>query len=397
MLPFVPMEAIPQDGRLQPRYERKRGSEIGSATYFERGDLLLAKITPCFENGKQAIALELPESFGYATTEVIPLHAADGQQDPRFLFYFLLRPSVRASLTGRMEGSTARQRVPEDALLDLEYPNFPVNEQRIIADALKMVRDAIDVERECDGRYTNLKHAAMRELFTRGLRGQPQRETEVGQIPDSWDLSTVGAHFCAVSGGTPPRSDPRCWSDGTVPWVKSTEVGRGLISATGECITPYGLANSAAKVLPIGAILVAMYGETRGKVGVLAIEASCNQACAALTVSSNAIRPSFLRQWLEYRYEDTRQRAHGGAQQNLNLDIIRNLPIAFPLKSDEQEEVANVLDAIDKKIVLHRRKRVVLGELFKTLLDGLMTGETVVSDLDLLALKGADNRKRTMA
>lgn len=131
-----------------------------------------------------------------------------------------------------------------------------------------------------------------------------------------------------------------------------------------------------------------MYGQgvTRGKVGILGIEAACNQACAAIRPRDNRISHVYLYHYLTYRYEDIRILAHGGQQQNLNLEIVRRLQIAWPPDRAEQDEVAAVLDAIDQKIDLHRRKHAVLDSLFKALLHKLMTGEIQVDQLDLSAL-----------
>jgi type I restriction enzyme, S subunit len=101
---FVPMEAIPAGGAYAPRYDTKPGRELSSGTYFERGDLLIAKITPSFENGKQAFVRDMVEPFGYATTEVIPLRRRNLNDDPRLLFFYLLHPEVRSFVAERMEG-----------------------------------------------------------------------------------------------------------------------------------------------------------------------------------------------------------------------------------------------------------------------------------------------------
>ena len=123
-IPFAAMDAIPQGGAYAPVFTTKSRAAIASGTYFQRGDILVAKITPSFENGKQAFVQKLPQVFGYATTEVIPLHPRDRDQDPRLLFFYLLHPDVRHHVAERMEGSTGRQRVPEDVLLDLPMPTI---------------------------------------------------------------------------------------------------------------------------------------------------------------------------------------------------------------------------------------------------------------------------------
>jgi type I restriction enzyme S subunit len=192
-IPFAAMDAIPQDGTYSATFTAKAPKAIARGTYFQRGDVLVAKITPSFENGKQALAIDLPAPFGYTTTEVIPLHPREPFHDPRLLFFYLLHPDVRHHVAERMEGTTGRQRVPENVLLDLPIPAFDADEQAGIADALEAVRRASATERK-SGRATHeLKRAAMRELFTRGLRGEAQKETEIGPLPESWSVVEFGS------------------------------------------------------------------------------------------------------------------------------------------------------------------------------------------------------------
>lgn len=396
---FAAMEAIPHGGAYQPTFERKALVEIKSGTYFERGDVLVAKITPSFENGKQALVLDLPQPFGYATTEIIPLHRRNQNHDPRLLFFYLLHPDVRHHLAERMEGSTGRQRVPENVLLDLSMPELEHADQRVIANALETVQGARAAELTAEATAQNLKRATMAALFTQGMRKEAQKQTEIGALPESWLIEPLGAHYSVVSGGTPSRSNPSFWQDGTIPWVKTSEVAYCVINETDERITKAGLDGSAAKLLPPGTLLMAMYGQgvTRGKVAILGIEAACNQACAAMAPSDNAIDTRYLYHFLAYRYEAIRQLAHGGHQQNLNLDIVRDLPVAFSGEGTEQGEIVAMLDAIDRQIALHRRKRGVIEELFQSLLHKLMTGEISANDLDLSILARIEDSAAVMA
>jgi type I restriction enzyme S subunit len=228
----------------------------------------------------------------------------------------------------------------------------------------------------------------MHELFTRGLSNEAQKETEIGLLPKSWKVESLGTHHNVGSGGTPSRSNNAYWNEGTIPWVKTTEVNYGVILETGEFITPEGLRNSAAKILPIGTLLMAMYGQgvTRAKVAILGIQAACNQACATINPKDSTIDPHYLFHFLTYRYEDIRRLAHGGQQQNLNLDIVRALFVSAPSSLDEQHEIVEILDSINLKIDLHKRKRAVFKDLFNLLLHELMKGEIRVADLDLSML-----------
>jgi len=262
-----------------------------------------------------------------------------------------------------------------------------IDEQERIAAVLDFIEQKKTEEELLLQTLLTLKHAAMRELFTRGLHGEAQKETEIGLIPESWEICQLGDHFELESGGTPSRYNLEYWSSGTIPWVKTTEINYKLITTTEECITQKGLSESAAKILPAGTLLMAMYGQgiTRGKVAILGIDAACNQACAAIIARDNTIFNQYLYHFFNYRYEHIRQLAHGGQQQNLNLEIVRSLRVVFPSTS-EQHKIVEILDAIDRKIELHKKKKTLLEELFKSLLHKLMTGEIRVADLDLSAI-----------
>ncbi len=320
---------------------------------------------------------------------IISIYPREGV-DQRYLGYFLSQVDYTDHQDRQIKGNTLNQSKIDQIQVALP----PSKEQARIADVLDKCRLGINTERAAEKTAEELKRACMRELFTRGLRGEPQKDTEIGLVPESWELATIGAHHAVVSGGTPSRGNPAFWSGGTIPWVKTTEVDYCVITETGEHITPLGLESSAAKMLPAGTLLMAMYGQgvTRGKVAILGIEAACNQACAAITPNDDAVVPRYLYHFLAWRYDAIRSLAHGGQQQNLNLEIVRDLPVVYPQRKDEQDEIVAILDAIDRKIDLHRRKRAVLEELFKALLHKLMTGEIAVSDLDLSALSPASTQ-----
>ena len=270
---------------------------------------------------------------------------------------------------------------------DFSYP-ADAAVQRSIAALLSRVERALVLQDELVALLEHAKAAVMNQLFARGLRGEVQKDSEIGAIPAGWELATIDQHFSVVSGGTPSRGNDSYWAGGTIPWVKTTEVKYSVITETDEHITQAGLDGSAAKMLRPGTLLMAMYGQgvTRGKVGILGIEASCNQACAAMTPTDDDVLPQYLYHFLTSRYEAIRSLAHGGQQQNLNLDIVRKIDVPVPSTTDEQQEIVDVLDALDRKIDVHRRKGDVLDQLFKSLLHKLMTGEVSVADLDLSAL-----------
>jgi len=137
-IPFVPMSLLPDDALYVTQWEMRKPSYVRSGVYIQEGDLLLAKITPCFENGKQGIVQGLPGGWGYATTEVIPIKVVD-QIVPEYLAFYLKLAGVRQSLASKMEGTTGRQRLPKSVVESLPIPLPPLSEQREIARILQAV------------------------------------------------------------------------------------------------------------------------------------------------------------------------------------------------------------------------------------------------------------------
>lgn len=168
-VPFIPMDYIPLDKIEITNFNLKNGKKLSSGTYVENGDFLLAKITPSFENGKQGI-LNISEDFGYATTEVIPIKGINGVSEIMFLFYFLQQDDVRNELTGKMEGSTGRQRLSKTVLGTKLMPVPPVDEQEEIAKILKQLDLKVISLRKKIDTLTELFKSMLHNLMTGQIR-----------------------------------------------------------------------------------------------------------------------------------------------------------------------------------------------------------------------------------
>ncbi|MCY0951586.1 restriction endonuclease subunit S [Streptomyces sp. H27-S2] len=309
------------------------------------------------------------------------VRGADGTQilkprlgiDPLFFFYALRSINLESRGYNRHFTILKEQLVPVPEQSD----------QVRIAQALKQVEDGIRLQERKAATLKELKGVALHELFARGVRGEPQKETEFGQVPEGWVVEELGDSHTVQTGGTPSRRDSRYWDGGTIPWVKTAEVSYSTITETSEHITVAALKETSVKLFPAGTLLLAMYGQgvTRGKVGKLGTEATCNQACAALRCPDGSVAPDYLYYFLEWQYENIRARAHGGQQQNLSLDIVRTIPIAYPRDLNQQQEIAALLKTIDQNRELQRAKLELLKELFDRMLHDLMTGNITVDDL----------------
>jgi len=165
---FIPMELIPNDG-IYADFEIKDFNRVSSYTYCEAGDILLAKITPSLENGKQGIVpSNTPKGFALATTEVFPIVCRNVER--MFMFYLLKYPKFRKILESSMRATTGRLRVPKEALLHLKIPLPKFDEQQKIAEILTTIDRKLEIERKEKARLEKIKQGLMDLLLTGKIR-----------------------------------------------------------------------------------------------------------------------------------------------------------------------------------------------------------------------------------
>jgi type I restriction enzyme S subunit len=262
--------------------------------------------------------------------------------------------------------------------LPLRLP--PLYEQRKIASILSSMGDTIEKTQSVIDQLTVVKKGVLTELLTRGMSGRHTafRETEIGLVPAKWHVAKIREICSLASGGTPSRANPSFWNGG-IPWVKTGEIDYRDIYETEEQITATALAESAAKLLPPGTLLMAMYGQgvTRGRVAMLAIEAAVNQACLAF-LPSQVIRNRFLFYWLTLRYEALRSIGNETTQKNLSAAVVGDLLVPVP-SLEEQEEIVTILQVLDGRFESEGRTLDALGELKRALVHSLLSGIIRVS------------------
>jgi len=172
------------------------------------------------------------------------------------------------------------------------------------------------------------------------LSGERYRENLV-HLDQKWPMVELGEVCETSSGGTPLKSRNEYYENGTIPWLKSGEVAQGFIYQSEEKITEAGLKNSSAKIFPVNTVLVAMYGATAGKVGLLKFEAATNQAICGILPNSKFI-PEFLYWILKSQRDYMVALSGGGAQPNISQNIIRKIKIPLPPLEVQQEIVAEL-------------------------------------------------------
>jgi type I restriction enzyme S subunit len=206
-------------------------------------------------------------------------------------------------------------------------------------------------------------------------------------VPDGWKLSTIEEISNVSSGGTPSRKNDAYWN-GNIPWVTTAEVQYKIIEDTSEKITEEGLAKSSAKLFPVDTILMAMYGQgkTRGQVAKLGIEASTNQACAAIVLHPG-YEVDYYYQFLVSQYENIREMANSGGQENLSSGIVKSIQVPVP-PHPEQKKIAQILSTWDKAITATEQLLANSRQHKKALMQQLLTGKKRLLDKSGIRFSG---------
>lgn len=173
------------------------------------------------------------------------------------------------------------------------------------------------------------------------------KEEQPYKIPNNWCWTRLENIAEWGSGGTPSRKRKEYYN-GNIPWIKTGELNNGYIFNSEEKITELGLKNSSAKLYPINTVIIAMYGATIGKVGILSIEATTNQACACAIVYKNILF-KYVFHYLIYQKEAFINKSKGGAQPNLSQEIIKKHEIPLP-PIKEQQRIVNIIESLFAKL-----------------------------------------------
>ena len=320
------------------------------------------------------------------------VRGADGTQilkpkegiDPRFFYYAL------QSIDLPSRGYNRHFKELKESVL----PIAPEDEQQGISKLLLLVDESRTVQEEELVCIEQAKRAAMQALFTKGLRGERQKDTEIGPVPESWNV----VEFAEVRERLQYGTSTHCTYETTAfPVLRIPNIEPGRVNTSD--IKFASLRENEAKryLLKNGDLIFIRTNGVIERLGACAVFAGQPEGALFASYLIRAqlkldrVDPYFAAHFFgsELGTSIVAGRATPAAdgKYNLNTGTIDGLPLPLPPTLEEQNEIVAILDAIDRKIDLHKRKRAVLGELFKALLHKLMTAEIRVADLDLSVLE----------
>lgn len=221
------------------------------------------------------------------------------------------------------------------------------------------------------------------------------------EIPEGWIWTKLANVAKWGSGGTPSRRIPSYYT-GTIPWIKSGELNNNVIYETEEHITEEAIVNSNAKLFPVNTVIIAMYGATIGKVGIMGIPSTTNQACAC-AACRNSLNHMYLYFYAISQRENFINRGKGGAQPNISQEILKDYPIPIPPLA-EQKRIVSKLDNLFSQMeeAIKKAKSVIeqIDVIKKSILAKAFRGELGTNDpteesaLEILKSSGAERKKR---
>ncbi|MGL4220087.1 MAG: restriction endonuclease subunit S [Shewanella sp.] len=241
---FLAMASVSEDGRILDQETRVLAETKKGYTYFERGDVLLAKITPCFENGKAALVDNLEYQIGYGSTEFHVLRADPELLDSKYLFYMVWSDRFRFFGEKSMQGAAGQKRVSADFLKQFEIPLPPLAEQKRIAAIL----DKADALRRKRQQAIELADQFLRSVFL-DMFGDPVTN------PKGWDVKQLKEISRVITGNTPPRQDPENYGS-SIEWIKSDNINtpHHYLTEANEYLSDEGL--KKGRSVPSGSVLI---------------------------------------------------------------------------------------------------------------------------------------------
>lgn len=312
-----------------------------SGCHFQNGDTVMARITPCLENGKIA-QVQCESQKGFGSTELFVFRGTENKTDSDYVFNLMSMQFIRNLAANSMTGASGRQRADLGFIKRIKWNFPPLPTQQKIASILSAYDNLIQNYKKQIEALQTAASELYKEWFVRfRFPGWQNAKFENG-IPEGWKVERIGTLYDSTSGGTPSREHEEYFQNGTYPWIKTGELKDCPIIETEEAITDKAIKHSSAKLFEKDSLIIAMYGATIGQLGINKMKATCNQACCVLRPKKDK---AFGIYYLFHFFKENREfiigLGNGAAQQNLSQVLINKLKIVNPNKE--------ILEIFEKK------------------------------------------------
>ena len=379
----VPMDKLQPFCRDVPEFVLE---EYKGGTKFRNGDTIMARITPCLENGKIAkVSILSDDEVGFGSTEYIVFRAIDGVSDADFLYYLICSPLIRNPAIKSMVGSSGRQRVQTDVVANLDIELPPIEEQRKIGGLLKAIDDKIELNNKINNNLEQQAQAIFKEWFI----DNPENE--------NWSNGTFSELIQSTLSGDWGKEAPTGNNTEKIYCVRGADIPEVRAGNKGKMPIRYILPkNYASKKLTAGDIVVEISGgsptQSTGRCTAIS-ESLLNRYDSGMVCTNfcRAIKPlsgysMFIYYYWQYLYDKGVFFSYENGTTGIkNLDISGFLgtePIIIPPK-EKVLAFDDYCQTVFDRIFANGKESEQLSKLRDTLLPKLMSGELDVSDIDL--------------
>lgn len=357
---FLPMEAIGENGSLSLDATRSIGEVDSGYTYFREGDVAVAKITPCFENGKGAVMRQLLGGIGFGTTELFVARPRDGETTSDFLHWLFGSSAFRKLGEASMYGAGGQKRVPDEFVRDFLTAWPPLREQAAIATFLDRETAKIDALVAEQQRLIEMlkekRQAVISQAVTKGLDPKvPMKESGVewlGQIPAHWQTRTIAKASVKITNGyVGPTRD--ILVEAGVPYIQATHIKEGRINFDESYFVTSEWSSSHAKsILAEDDVLIVQTGAGTGDVGLVsANEVGYNcHALIIVTADRSLLCGSFLSAVLQSTYGQAKLSSvrTGAMHPHLNCGEVKFIEVPLPPLAEQIEIFAIIQNAANR-------------------------------------------------
>ena len=279
--------------------------------------------------------------------------------------------------------------ISQDLVKSLRLVVPPISEQTAIAhfldDKTTKIDQAIAIKQKQIELLKERRQILIHKAVTRGLNDNVKLKDSgvewIGEIPEHWEVKKVTHLFEKIGSGTTPTSGDNRYYDGDYNFLQTGDLNDGKINQTNRTLKEKAFRDfSSLKIYPKGSLVMAMYGATIGKLGILEIESATNQACCVFGKPKNILIEYFFQVLLAFRMEII-SFGYGGGQPNISQDLIKSLRFPIPSKK-EQTEIAEFIETATTKIAtaisLKEQEIEKLKEYKMSLIDGVVSGKVKV-------------------
>lgn len=353
MCSFIPMEKLKFNSLSLD--EVKDVSDVYNGyTYFENEDILIAKVTPCFENKNMVVAHDLHNGIGFGSSEIYVLRCNDIINN-NFLFYRLQEDNFMSIAEGAMTGAGGLKRVPSELLNNFKFGLPGKKEQSIIVNFLKhetaKIDNLIEKQQQLIELLKEKRQAVISHAVTKGLNPDvPMKDSGVEwleKVPEHWEVSKFGYISLVVRGGSPrPAGDPTLFNGDYSPWVTVAEITKDnkiYLDSTDTFLTKKG--SEQCRVFKAGTLLLSNSGATLGVPKILSIDANANDGVVGFELLK--IDHEYAYFYLSTLTTNLRESIkQGSGQPNLNTDIVKSIAIPIPPEKEIQQIISFIKETI---------------------------------------------------